>query len=63
MTDTKAVVVSIQTEETLDQVRQDFYGSLKELEQQRPDLAALRNTPFGSDEAFDPGRFLVAGDA
>jgi hypothetical protein len=53
------------TEETLDQARQDFYGSLKELEQQRPDPAALRETAFGSDEDedFDPERFVVAGDA
>jgi hypothetical protein len=39
-------------------------ASLKELEQQRPDPAALRETPFGSyDEDFEPERFMVRGDA
>jgi hypothetical protein len=51
------------TEETLDQVRQDFYGSLKEMERQRPDSATLRETAFGSDdEDFEPERFMERGD-
>jgi len=45
------------------EAKQAFIRSVQELEQQCPDLAALRNTPFGSDGDFDPERFMVAGDA
>jgi hypothetical protein len=45
--------------------KREFIASIQELNRQRPDPAALRNTPFGSDEdeAFDPARFMAAGDA
>ncbi|MFA5378080.1 MAG: hypothetical protein WC455_20175 [Dehalococcoidia bacterium] len=47
----------------ISKARREFIASVQELNRQRPDLAALRETPFGSDEDFEPERFMVASDA